>query len=137
MRDATGSPPQHDTQDTEEIREWCDALDGVLASWGPSEGREEEQVDEFFYITVTNENVENPSLPAQAHDGVLRGLYLFRPGSARRHRIQLFGSGAIMGEVLQAAGMSPWAPTDSGATTPGPHCVHTSRWTPGRSCRPP
>jgi pyruvate dehydrogenase E1 component len=63
----------------------------------------EEQVDEFFYITVTNENVENPSLPAQAHDGVLRGLYLFRPGSARRHRIQLFGSGAIMGEVLQAA----------------------------------
>lgn len=65
----------------------------------------EQQVDEFFYITVTNENVENPSLRADAHDGVLRGMYLFRKGSTLRHRVQLFGSGAIMGEVLKAAGI--------------------------------
>lgn len=63
----------------------------------------EEQVDEFFYITVTNENVKNPSLPADAHDGVLRGMYLFRKGGTLPHRVQLFGSGAIMGEVLKAA----------------------------------
>jgi pyruvate dehydrogenase E1 component len=63
----------------------------------------EEQVDEFFYVTVTNENVENPSLPAQAHEGVLRGMYLFRQGGALPQRVQLFGSGAIMGEVLKAA----------------------------------
>jgi pyruvate dehydrogenase E1 component len=63
----------------------------------------EEQVDEFYYVTVTNENVHNPSLPEAAHDGVLRGMYLLRPGPALPQRVQLFGSGAIMGEVLQAA----------------------------------
>jgi pyruvate dehydrogenase E1 component len=65
----------------------------------------EEQVDEFYYVTVTNENVHNPSLPAAAHDGVLRGMYLLRPGPALPQRVQLFGSGAIMGEVLQAAAL--------------------------------
>ncbi|MEO8059426.1 MAG: alpha-ketoglutarate dehydrogenase [Burkholderiales bacterium] len=63
----------------------------------------EAQVDEFYYVTVTNENVANPSLPADAHDGVLRGLYLLRKGSDLAERVQLFGSGAIMGEVLKAA----------------------------------
>jgi len=63
----------------------------------------EEQVDEFYYVTVTNENVENPDLPLSARDGVLRGMYLHRPGSSLPQRVQLFGSGAIMGEVLKAA----------------------------------
>jgi pyruvate dehydrogenase E1 component len=63
----------------------------------------EDQVDEFYYVTVTNENVANPSLPASAYDGVLRGMYLFRQGPKLPHRVQLFGSGAIMGEVLKAA----------------------------------
>lgn len=63
----------------------------------------EQQVDEFYYVTVTNENVVNPSLPTSAHDGVLRGMYLLRPGAALPRRVQLFGSGAIMGEVLKAA----------------------------------
>ncbi|MEO6852944.1 MAG: alpha-ketoglutarate dehydrogenase [Rhodoferax sp.] len=63
----------------------------------------EAQVDEFYYVTVTNENVANPSLPADAHAGVLRGMYLLRPGPRLPRRVQLFGSGAIMGEVLQAA----------------------------------
>ncbi|MEO8125136.1 MAG: pyruvate dehydrogenase (acetyl-transferring), homodimeric type, partial [Burkholderiales bacterium] len=63
----------------------------------------EAQVDEFYYITVTNENVANPSLPADAHEGVRRGMYLLRTGPDLPHRVQLFGSGAIMGEVLKAA----------------------------------
>ena len=62
-----------------------------------------EQVDEFYYVTVTNENVEQPSLDAADHAGVLRGLYRHRPGPAGDTRVQLFGSGAIMGEVLKAA----------------------------------
>jgi len=65
----------------------------------------EDQVDEFYYVTVTNENVANPSLPECAHDGVVRGMYLFRKGSGSPHRVQLFGSGAIMGEVLKAANL--------------------------------
>ena len=36
---ALASPSPADTQDPEELREWCDALDGVLATWGPREGR--------------------------------------------------------------------------------------------------
>lgn len=63
----------------------------------------EEQADEFYYLTVTNEAVENPSLPRDAHEGVVRGIYLHRRGSELPHRVQLFGSGAIMGEVLKAA----------------------------------
>ena len=65
----------------------------------------EAQVDEFYYVTVTNENVDNPSLPASAHDGVLRGMYRLREGAALPRRGQLFGSGAIMGEVLKAAAL--------------------------------
>jgi pyruvate dehydrogenase E1 component len=65
----------------------------------------EAQVDEFYYVTVTNENVDNPSLPASAHDGVLRGMYRLREGAALSQRVQLFGSGAIMGEVLKAAAL--------------------------------
>jgi pyruvate dehydrogenase E1 component len=65
----------------------------------------EAQVDEFYYVTVTNENVDNPSLPASAHDGVLRGMYRLREGAALPQRVQLFGSGAIMGEVLKAAAL--------------------------------
>ncbi len=62
-----------------------------------------EQADEFYYVTVTNELVENPNLPAAAHEGVVRGMYLLRRGAALAHRVQLFGSGAILGEVLKAA----------------------------------
>lgn len=62
-----------------------------------------EQADEFYYVTVTNENVDNPSLPADAHSGVIRGMHLLQEGSALPERVQLLGSGAIMGEVLKAA----------------------------------
>ncbi len=121
-----GATVSSDTRDAEELEEWCEALDSVLSTWGPQQGRAravvildalldhgarrmlEEQIDEFYYVTVTNENVDNPSLPAAAHAGVLRGLYLLRQGAAQQHRVQqhrvqLFGSGAIMGEVLRAA----------------------------------
>ncbi len=63
----------------------------------------EQQVDEFYYITVTNENVAQPSLSPAAHDGVLRGLHRLRDGPPADRRVQLFGSGAILGEVVKAA----------------------------------
>ncbi|MGM9486977.1 alpha-ketoglutarate dehydrogenase [Ideonella sp. YS5] len=62
-----------------------------------------EQADEFFYVTVTNENVDNPSLPPGVHEDVVRGMYLFKHGGPGARRVQLLGSGAIMGEVLKAA----------------------------------
>ena len=65
--------------------------------------------DRFYYITVGNENYPMPPLPThlsldEVKDGVLRGLYKFRPSAleAPKHRAQLLGSGAIMNEVLKA-----------------------------------
>jgi pyruvate dehydrogenase E1 component len=63
----------------------------------------EQHVDEFFYITVTNENVGNPDLPNDLHEDVIRGMYRLREGAGGDLRVQLLGSGAIMGEVLKAA----------------------------------
>ncbi|HET9105994.1 MAG TPA: alpha-ketoglutarate dehydrogenase [Steroidobacteraceae bacterium] len=62
----------------------------------------EEQQDRFYYVTVTNANYAQPSLPAgnEVRDGILRGLYRLPGGEAAK--IQLLGSGAIMTEVLSA-----------------------------------
>ena len=40
-----------------------------------------DQEDVFFYITLMNENYEHPALPDGAEGGILRGMYLLRPGS--------------------------------------------------------
>ena len=69
----------------------------------------EEQEDIFYYLTVGNENYPQPALPdhlsaAEVKEGVLRGLYLYKPSSKKRSKLkaQLFGSGSIMLEVLKA-----------------------------------
>ena len=64
----------------------------------------EEQNDVFYYVTAMNENIAQPSLPAEAHEGVLRGMYRFRQ-SAREgtKRVQLLAAGAMMGEAIKAA----------------------------------
>ena len=60
--------------------------------------------DCFYYLTVMNEAWEHPAMPAGAEEGILRGLYKVRaatdPGD--RPRLHLFGSGAILREVLAA-----------------------------------
>ena len=63
-----------------------------------------EQRDVFYYVTAMNENVAQPSLPAEAREGVVRGLYCFRRAAPTSGpRLQLLGSGAILGEALKAA----------------------------------
>jgi pyruvate dehydrogenase E1 component len=60
----------------------------------------------FYYLTVGNEPLPMPAMPdgAAVRDGILRGLYLFKPSQKKdaKLRAQLFGSGAIMFEVLKA-----------------------------------
>ncbi|MBI0330144.1 alpha-ketoglutarate dehydrogenase [Burkholderia plantarii] len=63
----------------------------------------EQQRDVFYYLTVTNENYAQPSLPEGAREGILRGLYSLDPRRHATARVQLFGAGAIMTEVLAAA----------------------------------
>jgi pyruvate dehydrogenase E1 component len=64
----------------------------------------------FYYITLGNENYPQPPMPdgAEVKEGILRGMYRFRPvpdlkkRAGVRTRIHLLGSGAIMNEVLRA-----------------------------------
>jgi len=72
----------------------------------------EEQEDIFYYLTVGNENYPQPALPEHlsadaVKEGVLRGLYLYKPSDKKRSKLkaQLFGSGSIMNEVLKAQEM--------------------------------
>ncbi len=62
--------------------------------------------DVFYYLTLYNENIAHPPMPKEPRDledGVLRGLYLFRPAAERLGRhVALFGSGSIMQCVLRA-----------------------------------
>jgi pyruvate dehydrogenase E1 component len=64
----------------------------------------EEQENIFYYLTVMNEFYPMPSMPPGAEEGILKGMY--RLGvSEKKHgglRAQLFGSGAILTEVLKA-----------------------------------
>jgi pyruvate dehydrogenase E1 component len=63
----------------------------------------EKQEDIFYYITLYNENIQHPSMPEGVEEGIVKGLYRFRPApEQRKHRVQLFGSGSIMQTVLQA-----------------------------------
>jgi pyruvate dehydrogenase E1 component len=65
----------------------------------------EEQCDEFYYITVMNENYAHPSMPAGAEAHIIKGMYhLATRGAANApHRVRLLGSGTILREVLVAA----------------------------------
>ena len=44
----------------------------------------EGQADEFYYVTVMNENYAQPSLPAGAEEGIIRGLYRLRARAGGR-----------------------------------------------------
>ncbi|MGH9529698.1 MAG: pyruvate dehydrogenase (acetyl-transferring), homodimeric type [Terriglobales bacterium] len=60
----------------------------------------------FYYLTVTNEPLPMPEMPAgkQIREGILKGLYRFKTSEKKdaKLRAQLFGSGTIMYEVLKA-----------------------------------
>jgi pyruvate dehydrogenase E1 component len=57
----------------------------------------------FYYISVMNENYPQPSLPAQAAVGIVKGAYLLRIGGEGKVRATLLGSGTILRECLAAA----------------------------------
>jgi len=59
----------------------------------------------IYYITVHNEDYEMPAMPAGVEDGIIKGIYKFTSveASASKSRVQLFGSGAILRHVIEAA----------------------------------
>lgn len=59
----------------------------------------------FYYITVGNDTYQMPEMPPNSEEGILKGMYRFKKSSHgnKDRRAHLFGSGAIMQEVLKAA----------------------------------
>ncbi len=67
--------------------------------------------DIIYYVTVGNENYIMPSKPKKTlvEEGILKGLYLYQESSLKKSKgespkgkAHLFGSGALMNEVLKA-----------------------------------
>ena len=65
-----------------------------------------EQVDEYYYLTLMNENYAHPDMPEGAAEGIVKGMYLLKDGGKSKKgelRVQLLGSGTILREVMAAA----------------------------------
>jgi len=57
----------------------------------------------FYYLTLYNENMLMPAIPEGVEQGILNGLYKFKPGvSGKKHKAHLFGSGPIIRNALAA-----------------------------------
>lgn len=65
----------------------------------------EDNRDEFYYVTVTNEKYPQPSMPEDVAGDIVKGLYAYadRSASDTAVHIRLLGSGAIMPEVIAAS----------------------------------
>ena len=68
-----------------------------------------EDVEEFYYVTVDNENEVQPPMPEHlSHEeirhGIMKGLYRFQPSSLEgaQHHAQLLASGPAMGAAQEA-----------------------------------
>ena len=65
-----------------------------------------EQQDEYYYLTVMNENYAHPDMPEGAADGIIKGMYLLTDAGKPKKgelRVQLMGSGTILREAIAAA----------------------------------
>jgi pyruvate dehydrogenase E1 component len=59
--------------------------------------------DVFYYLTLYNENYSMPSMPQGSEEGILKGLYKFKPGpDGLQLKAHLFGSGPILRQALAA-----------------------------------
>ncbi|MGY0561068.1 pyruvate dehydrogenase (acetyl-transferring), homodimeric type [Luteimonas sp. A277] len=66
----------------------------------------EEQVDEYYYLTLMNENYGHPGMPEGAEEGIIKGMYLLKDAGKPKKgelRVQLLGSGTILREAIAAA----------------------------------
>ena len=57
----------------------------------------------FYYLTLYNENYAQPAMPEGVTEGILKGLYKYRPGvEGKKHKAQILGSGTIIHSALRA-----------------------------------
>jgi pyruvate dehydrogenase E1 component len=68
----------------------------------------QEMEDRFYYITIYNENYQQPQMPEDAlmrediRQGILNGIYKYAPAPEGHAQVQLFGSGSILNEAIRA-----------------------------------
>jgi len=63
--------------------------------------RNEEDI--FYYVTVQNEAYPMPAMPPGVRQGIVDGLYRFRPATdTKGHKAQILGSGSILNYALRA-----------------------------------
>ncbi len=59
--------------------------------------------DVFYYLSLYNDNYLMPPMPEGVEEGILKGLYRFKPGPERKkHKAHLLASGPIINEALKA-----------------------------------
>jgi pyruvate dehydrogenase E1 component len=59
--------------------------------------------DVFYYLTLYNQDYPMPAMPEGVKDGILRGLYRYKPAPAKGgHRAQILAGGVAMLEALRA-----------------------------------
>ena len=65
----------------------------------------QDQENVYYYITSMNENYVMPAMPKGAEAGIKKGMYRFSEDKAKNgeNKVQLFGSGTILREVIDAA----------------------------------
>ncbi len=62
-----------------------------------------EQEEIFYYLAVYNENYAMPEMPPGVEEGILKGLYKYKPGyDGAKIKAHIFGSGSIIQSALQA-----------------------------------
>jgi pyruvate dehydrogenase E1 component len=64
----------------------------------------EKQESIFYYLSIGNENYSMPPMPEGVKEGILKGMYRFHDSNlnAAAAQAHLFGSGAIMNQVVEA-----------------------------------
>lgn len=62
-----------------------------------------EDEDVFYYVTVTNENEGQPSMPQGSEEGIKRGMYCLQPQA--KAAVRLLASGPVLKEAIGAAAL--------------------------------
>lgn len=69
-----------------------------------------DDIDEFYYVTIDNENEVQPPMPAhlkreEVVDGIMKGLYRFQKSELKKPKLQaqILAGGPAMGAALEAA----------------------------------
>ena len=81
------------------------AYELAIIIWHGLKRMYEEGVEEFYYLTMMNENYVQPAMPEGVEHGVLQGLYLLKAAAKpnKDRHVSLLGSGTILREAEAAA----------------------------------